>query len=148
MERGILRTFKADGTPVEIYDAEALTKVEFDLLNTSSTEESDSGRKWIDGRIIYQKSFALGSFPINTDKAIPHNISNLAYVVEYNAMYYDASYGQNYPLPFVGIPTGGGVTPTAWGRVDIRGDYINLSGTNLTSTTAVAFATVYYVKDE
>ena len=76
MERGILRTFKPDGTPVEIYDAKALTKEELAALNTYSTDEVDTGKKWIDGRPIYRKYFDLGSMPTTT-KTVAHNISNL-----------------------------------------------------------------------
>ena len=102
MERGILRTFKPDGTPVEVYDAEALTKAEFTVFNTYSTDEIDTGKKWIDGKTIYQKVVPLGNLPNSTTKIVNHNILNINEILSLsNTMAY---FPENIPDEWVSLP--------------------------------------------
>lgn len=82
MERGILRTFKPDGTPVEIYDAEALTKAEFTAFNTYSTDEVNTGMKWVDGKTIYSLVVNVGTLPNATVKVIPINASGIKEIIQ------------------------------------------------------------------
>ena len=45
-----------------------------------STEEQDTGLKWIDGSPVYQKTISIPSLAFTTD--IPHGISNYKQVVD------------------------------------------------------------------
>jgi hypothetical protein len=42
-----------------------------------STDEINTGKKWIDGKPIYQKTINCGELPNSTNKQIPHGITNL-----------------------------------------------------------------------
>lgn len=42
-----------------------------------STEEQWTGRRWIDGKKIYQKTVDIGALPNNARKDVPHGIANL-----------------------------------------------------------------------
>lgn len=47
-----------------------------------STDEQDTGLKWIDGSAIYQKTINFGALPSSsTTKSVEHGISNMAYIV-------------------------------------------------------------------
>lgn len=48
--------------------------------NNFSTDEKVIGT-WIDGKPLYQKTVNCGSLPINTNKIVAHNISNIGNVV-------------------------------------------------------------------
>ena len=65
-----------------------------------STDEIDTGAKWIDGKTIYRKTIEWGSLPSSTsttNKA--HNISNIEKVIKTSGY---ASSGSDFiPLPFV-----------------------------------------------
>lgn len=119
MERGILRTFKPDGTPVEVYDAEALTKAEFTAFNTYSTDEVDTGMKWIDGKTIYRKVVDCGSFngtgttTLNT-KDVLHNIEGIFEIIPSicSGETYTESNGIYAPLPTPNLNDGYGVQLT------------------------------------
>ena len=99
MERGILRTFKPDGTPVEVYDAEAVTKAEFTTFNTYSTDEVDTGKKWTDGKTIYRKVVDTGALPDTSTKTIAHNIENIDKIVQLYGTTYNASLTAPIPYP-------------------------------------------------
>lgn len=42
-----------------------------------STEEVNTGKKWIDGKVIYRKTFNIGNLPNNTAKVVNFSIQNL-----------------------------------------------------------------------
>lgn len=54
-----------------------------------SFNEQFSGRYWIDGRKIYQKTIQLPALPNNKRLDIPHNISNINYIVDINGIFRD-----------------------------------------------------------
>ena len=143
MERGILRTFKADGTPVEIYDAKALTKAEFTAFNTYSTNEVDTGEKWIDGRTIYQKVIDCGAGPNSatgsTSKQVPHNIQNYYKCISISGNRYDTALNQTLSLN----------GDEAIQYLAVRGDNILIAGNsphNLTSQQLIII--LKYIKTE
>ena len=47
-----------------------------------STDEVNTGKKWIDGKPIYRKVVDCGLWPNNTSKSVPHNINNLETVID------------------------------------------------------------------
>ncbi len=65
-------------------------KIKLSNLFEYSTEEINTGKKWIDGKDIYSKSFIVGSLPNDTTRFIPHNISNFERPTEIKASWYDS----------------------------------------------------------
>lgn len=61
-----------------------------------STEETLTGGKWIDGKPIYKKTIELGTLPINTNKQVNHNITNLSKIIEIKGIAVSTTY---LPLP-------------------------------------------------
>lgn len=59
-------------------------------LQTYSTNETNTGQIWIDGKPIYRKVVAV-DFPTATVTTInyPHNISNIAYVISVKLIWWD-----------------------------------------------------------
>ena len=71
---------------------ESLTEV----AHYSETEQ-DSGRRWIDGAVIYVKTIDFGALPNATTKNVAHSISGLGLVIKLEGV---ASNGTTqYPLP-------------------------------------------------
>ena len=64
-----------------------------------STEEVNTGKKWIDGKPIYRKVVDFGALPNASEKTVNHNISNIATVTKI------AGHTTNgisfYPLPYL-----------------------------------------------
>ena len=56
-----------------------------------STEEVNTGKKWIDGKPIYRKTIDCGALPSSGDKNVNHNISNLGYVTEIDGFSYNST---------------------------------------------------------
>ena len=128
MERGILRTFKPDGTPVEVYDAEALTKAEFTVFNTYSTDEIDTGKKWIDGNPIFRTVVYCGGLPNGNPilKQVIHNIQNIKFVVYYYGIAYDDGAITNNPhweiIPYINSD----LSPDKFIHIAVHPETINL----------------------
>ncbi len=70
-------------------------------LTTYSTEEINTGKKWIDGKPIYRKVIDCGALLNNTIKTVAHNISNLDFVIFLNGTSYSSTTGNYFPLPYV-----------------------------------------------
>ena len=81
---------------VEVAKATASTP-----LHNYSTDEQVVGT-WIDGSTIYEKTVSIGSLPNATGKSVPHNITNLLYVVSITGMAKNSS-GNQLPLPYADI---------------------------------------------
>ena len=64
-----------------------------------STEEQDTGQKWINGKTIYQKTFAMGGLGLATTIKKPHNISNLDMVIRIQGIAKENSIGATINLP-------------------------------------------------
>lgn len=64
-----------------------------------STEEQDTGKKWINGKTIFQKTFAMGGLGVATTVKKPHNISNLDLVVRIQGIARENSIGATINLP-------------------------------------------------
>lgn len=47
-----------------------------------STEEVNTGKKWIDGKPIYRQTFNIGNLPNNTAKVVNISISNLNDIIK------------------------------------------------------------------
>lgn len=64
-----------------------------------STEEQDTGKKWINGKNIYQKTFIMGGLGRATTIKKPHNISNLDLVIRIQGIAKENSVGATINLP-------------------------------------------------
>ena len=64
-----------------------------------STEEQDTGKKWINGKNVYQKTFIMGGLGRATIIKKPHNISNLDLVIRIQGIAKENSIGATINLP-------------------------------------------------
>lgn len=78
-----------------------------------STEETRTGKTWVDGKPIYRKVVDFGALPNASNKNVNHGISNLDYVVSYEGLAYDSTTRTFYPLPTVSISTNAAQTNMA-----------------------------------
>jgi hypothetical protein len=62
--------------------AEQLAKLSRGNDISYSTDEQFTGKYWIDGRPVYQKTINFGALPNATQKLVAHGISNLDYTID------------------------------------------------------------------
>ena len=76
-------------------------KIDFTTMpdNKYTTTEVDTGKKWIDGKTIYQKTLAMGGLGLATTIKKPHNISNLDLVIRIQGIAKENSIGATINLP-------------------------------------------------
>ncbi len=92
---------KIDASEIAIIDSDNREKNLDDYLKESSkfstTEETFTGKYWIDGKPIYRKVWTIGSSStINEDVSVPSIISDLDVVVDFRGgVYFD-----NYYVPW------------------------------------------------
>lgn len=67
--------------------------------NKYTTTEVDTGKKWINGKTIYQKTLAMGGLGLATTIKKPHNISNLDLVIRIQGIAKENSIGATINLP-------------------------------------------------
>lgn len=103
-----------------------------------STDEVDTGTRWIDGKAIYKKTIDFGALPNATSKSVAHGISNLSLVVAISGVGH-ASSGQNIPLPNASSSSSFSVE-------------VNANATNVTISCGTdrsgysGYVTLYYIK--
>lgn len=51
-----------------------------------SFDEQFTGKLWVDGKKIYQKTIDIGSLPDNVLKSVSHGIPNIDYIVDYKGI--------------------------------------------------------------
>lgn len=107
-----------------------------------STTEQDTGATWVDGKTIYKKTISMGTLPNNATKTIAHGITNLNYVVSFDATAKSPSDSQYVTLPYV----------IGSGNKDYEMDIVILDA-NIRIRTAqdnskytTSYLTVYYTK--
>lgn len=106
-----------------------------------STSEQSTGRTWVDGSTIYQKTINFGALPNATAKAVAHGISNLGRVLRCDAIAWNSAAGQHLVLPFA--------TTTSVTVFQIQ---LNISSVNITVTTGNnrtaydLYVTLWYLK--
>lgn len=76
-------------------------KIDFTTMpdNKYTTTEVDTGKKWINGKTIYQKTFIMGGLGLATTIKKPHNISNLDLVIRIQGIAKENSIGATINLP-------------------------------------------------
>jgi len=63
---------------------------ELNKINSYSTNETDTGQKWIDGKTIYRKVIDCGALPNATTKNIPTNLSNI-FIIKLQGFAYNSN---------------------------------------------------------
>lgn len=76
-------------------------KIDFTTMpgNKYSTDEINTGKKWINGKTIFQKTFVMGGLGLATTIKKPHNISNLDMVIRIQGIAKENSIGATINLP-------------------------------------------------
>lgn len=105
-----------------------------------STSEVDTGMKWIDGRTIYQKTFAMGELKISGKTTVPHGITNLGMVINIRGIAKEESIGATINLPHAADQQAYTVTVYA------DNSNINIQTYADQSGYKTSFVTIQYVK--
>lgn len=105
-----------------------------------STSEVDTGMKWIDGRTIYQKTFAMGGLKISGKTTVPHGITNLGMVINIRGIAKEESIGATINLPHAADQQAYTVTVYA------DNSNINIQTYADQSGYKTSFVTIQYVK--
>lgn len=100
-----------------------------------STSEQDSGLRWTDGSIIYQKTVSLGALPNATSTTDAHGISNLDQIIKIEGMADDGT--DQIPLPYYHATDG----------VDVAVDDTNINlVTEDNKSGFTGYLTIFYLK--
>lgn len=67
-----------------------------------STNEVNTGTKWIDGKTIYKKTVQIASLPNATSTGYPHGVSNLGTVVEIKGVHRAGAHAYDLSAPGIG----------------------------------------------
>ena len=116
----------------------AITSNKVDFMAYSTTNEIACGT-WIDGRTIYKKTINFGALPNAATKTVPHGISGLNRVIQFEGYAYRSGDGTIFPIPYA-----------ASGNSAI---VVTANSTNVVMGTGVdrsnmgeCYITLYYVK--
>lgn len=116
----------------------------YDLGSVSldySTNEHETGIKWINGKMIYAKTNnSLTTMPNATTKMVAHGISNLSSVIAMSGAAHNGTTGETIPLPYVGSSAANSIAV----RVDSTGIYLTSSSDMSAYNTGSM--TLYYLK--
>lgn len=104
-----------------------------------STTEQWTGKNWIDGKKIYQKTVNCGLMPNATSKDTNHNVSNLDKVVGMEGIAIDNTDGSGVPFPIV---SSAGILYTA--RYYSTRTFIRIATGNATWVNLTGYITIFY----
>lgn len=112
-----------------------------ELADDYSTNEVNTGRKWIDGKPIYRKTVSFGALPNSAQKQVAHGITNVEYFVRFDAMSRSAT-GTTFSLPWVNN------TNSTSGQISLHLDAtnINIFATTDRTSLTTTFVTLEYTK--
>ena len=65
-----------------------------------SAEETDTGRKWVDNKIIYQKTVSIGQLPAGGNKSVAHNTAGIDRIVGFYGTAVESG-NTTISLPFI-----------------------------------------------
>ncbi|MCI7633894.1 MAG: tail fiber protein [Mollicutes bacterium] len=108
-------------------------------LGTYSTNEINTGKKWIDGKPIYRKVISCGALPNSTTKIVNHNISD----IDNSRMYGFAvrtSDKREFPLPFSSADGNGNI------QLDLTSTYIQITSNIDRSSFNTSYVILEYTK--
>lgn len=102
-----------------------------------STNEVDTGAKWINGDNIYKKTVNIGTLPNNTTSTTAHNITGFSYLVKLEGNFTNGT--NSAPIPYC--------APTASKSVQAYVDATNITiGTGEDRSAYSGYVTLYYTK--
>lgn len=108
-------------------------------LGTYSTNEINTGKKWIDGKPIYRKVISCGTLPNATSKLVNHNISNID-----NSRVYGfavrTSDKREFPLPFSSADGNGNI------QLDLTSTQIQIASNIDRSSFNTSYVILEYTK--
>lgn len=107
-----------------------------------STSEQNTGRKWIDGKTIYQKTINLGGLVNNTTKTVAMGITNLSRVIGMDGYARNSYSGDTIPLPIYRNPGNSG----AFIFTNDSSGNITVGANDDRSPYTEAYITLYYTK--
>lgn len=106
-----------------------------------STDEQFTGKYWIDGRPVYQKTINFGTLPNATQKLVAHGISNLDYTIDVRGVAQNPN-GLTHSILTVPAPsTGTNVVTVYTTDTDVG---VNTGGDR--SAYTICYITMVYVK--
>ena len=122
----------------DVYSCNYVNNID-NKFNYSSGEQIVG--KWINGKTLYRKIFEFGSFPNDTTRLTPHNISNLDQICFYFYTWYDIT-DNNW---FTGTRVDSG---TAFCKVALSPTNVKVEGrgADWTSRTSDGHCDIYYTK--
>ena len=111
------------------------------IIMDYSTNEVNTGTKWIDGSAIYKKTINFGTLPNSTTKNVAHNISNISDIIKVEAIINQNS-GENYKMgPLVYASDDSSYNTECYANSTIVGMDTTQDRSNCT-----AYVTLYYTK--
>lgn len=108
------------------------------IITDYSTNEINTGAKWINGEPIYKKTIYFGALPNSSEKTINHNISNISFVAKYECVAFKNDM-TTLMIPFSGTSS----TQDIYAIVD---DTSVTLGDGMDRTAYNAYITIYYTK--
>lgn len=110
-------------------------------VNSYSTEEVNTGTKWIDGKAVYKKTFDLGTLPNNGQESKTNVLSGIDKIVRIEGMAINSA-GSCMSLPYADYYSSSihviAVTVYAKKDIEVRSNY--------NATEFSGYATIYYTK--
>ena len=103
-----------------------------------STDEQDTGLKWIDGSAIYQKTFDVQSITLGSWVQIAHGISNLGTVIDFSGIIYRPADNWFTPLNYYADANSYILSEIGATNIEIK--------VNFASGTYKAYLTLKYTK--
>lgn len=118
-------------------------KIDFATFADYSLSEINTGIKWIDGKVIYKKTIDFGALPNNSLKTVPHNISNLGYILKIEGIAKRSTDGIFFQI---------GNAPNPDSQSYSVSIHVSVDSANVSITTGMdrrdmaAYVTLYYTK--
>ena len=117
--------------------------IDFATFADYSLSEINTGIKWVDGKVIYKKTIDFGTLPNSALKTVPHNISNLGYILKIEGIAKRATDGIFFQI-------GNALNPDSQSfsvSIHISADSANIGiTTGMDRRDMAAYVTLYYTK--
>lgn len=117
--------------------------IDFATFADYSLSEINTGIKWIDSKVIYKKTIDFGTLPNNALKTVPHNISNLGYILKIEGIAKRATDGIFFQIGNAPNPASQSFSVSVHVSVDNTGVGIT---TGMDRRDMAAYITLYYTK--
>ena len=130
-----------DGTTYDCKDAAARAEIAtLQAQGAYSTEEVNTGKRWINNKPIYRKVVNFGTLPNNAHKTVPHGISNVENFISVTGWTKNPSDNVNFNLPFVSPGSDYCVS------LDISGDNIDVQTARNRTSFTISYVILEYTK--